>query len=64
MLIKSSGLLELENSLPKSILEPQIKAPQKVPNEELYKKRANRLQRQLHEVYDVSYLLKICIEVS
>jgi len=46
------GLLELEESLPKSVLQPQIKAPQKVPKEDLYKKKSNRLQRQLHEVYD------------
>ena len=49
------GLLELEESLPKSVLQPQIKAPQKVPKEDLYKKKSNRLQRQLHEVYDVSF---------
>ena len=49
------GLLELEQSLPTSVLQSKIKAPQKVSKEELYKKKSNRLQRQLDEVYDVSY---------
>jgi len=46
------GLLELEQSLPTSVLQSKIKAPQKVSKEELYKKKSNRLQRQLDEVYD------------
>jgi len=45
------GLLELENSLPDYVRQPQFKIPEKPPKEPAFVKKADRLYQHLEELY-------------